>query len=453
MMKTAWKIEKNRSPLRRIGAAALSLFLAAGLLCGAALAEGTEDPVVVRVDDLLFRKSQVQPALESEIDLLEALDGVWMTEEEKAERRDAAVARFVSAGLIQVKLREAGKNDFSAEEEETLKESARNQYEQLWQGLWQRAQESEEKFTEEQITEFMEDAGYTVEALYEEMKATERRYRAVELFCPGLIITEEMIQEYYRTNFLEPDQERYAQDLDLYEEEVLAKGNESFYVPDGYRAIQQILLAYPGEVDRALKKERARLNLAGRALAARMQELASAAVAAEKWEDLTEAKGAYGEAEAEMTAARTAYDEKRKALAEPLVAPQVQEIRAEWEKGTDISSLIRKYSTDTGDKNLAGGGYPVHPDSKNWSPEFLAAALALEKPGDLSEPVYTDLGIHLLYYASDIPGGAHELTESERETLVSSATWYYQGLELEKLIERWKTEHEIETHPELLDEE
>ena len=64
----------------------------------------------------------------------------------------------------------------------------------------------------------------------------------------------------------------------------------------------------------------------------------------------------------------------------------------------------------------------------------------------------TDLGIHILYYASDIPAGEHELTAEERETLNASALVYYQNQELEKLMIDWREEYEIETHAELLDD-
>ena len=43
------------------------------------------------------------------------------------------------------------------------------------------------------------------------------------------------------------------------------------------------------------------------------------------------------------------------------------------------------------------------------------------------------------------------LTAEEQETLNASALMYYQGLELEGLMETWKDEYDIETHPELLD--
>ena len=78
--------------------------------------------------------------------------------------------------------------------------------------------------------------------------------------------------------------------------------------------------------------------------------------------------------------------------------------------------------------------------------------MALKKPGDISGPVLTDLGIHILCYASDIPAGEHELTAEERETLNASALRYYQDQELEKLIAVWRDEYDIETHPELLDD-
>ncbi len=130
----------------------------------------------------------------------------------------------------------------------------------------------------------------------------------------------------------------------------------------------------------------------------------------------------------------------------------MDQIKAAHEAGIDFDSLINKYSTDKNEQNLAKGGYPVHPESKNWPEEFIKAVVALKKPGALSEPVLTDMGIHMLYYASDIPAGEHELTSEERETLNASALRYYQDQELEKLIAVWRDEYDIETHPELLDD-
>lgn len=429
-----------------------ALILAVMLLFGTAFAEETEDPVVIRVDNVTFTKSQVQSTLNTDISLSEVLGGVYLTDEEKAAQRDATMERLVGVGLIQAKLQDAGKNDFTPEEDESLKAAARNSYEQYWQGLWQKAEASDEDFSEEQITEFMQDAGYTVEAFYEEYKASERRYRAIELFCPGMILTDDMVQEYYEEQFLNPDKERYENNIDLYEEEVLAPKNESFWTPEGYRAIQQILLDYPDEVTKGLKKERARVNRAAKETADAFQTLAVAATTAAGWEEMAGPRAAYDAAAAETENAYRDYVQKREAMTGPLIQPVVDAIQTEYTSGSDFESLITKYSKDTNEMNLAGGGYPFHPESKNWLEEFTAAASALQKPGDISGPVFTDLGIHILYYASDIPAGEHILNESEKETLKTSAMNYYQGLELEKLIEEWKQEYEIEIHPELLDD-
>ena len=417
----------------------------------AALAEA-DDPVVVRVGDFSFTKSQLQSAIDTDVTLTETLEQTYMTDEERQARREATIDRFIGIGLIQCKLQDAGRNDFTPEEEEDLKAAARNQYEQLWQGLWQRAQDSGEDFTEEQVTEFIRDEGYTAEAIYEEFKASERRYRAIELYCPGITLTQDMIREYYQTQFLDPDRERYENDLDLYEQEILAQKNESFYTPDGYRAIKQILLAYPDEVDRGLKNERARVNLAARAVSRALQDVANAGITAEGWDDMVKPRAAYDAAAGELRAAQQAYAEKRERLTLPLIGEKTKEIRAAFDAGIDFDSLVGKYSADKNEQNTTGGGYPVHPDSKNWPEDFLRAVAALQKPGDISDPVLTDMGIHILYYASDIPGGEHELTPEERETLNASAINYYQNQELERLIDGWRDEYDSETHPELLDD-
>ena len=411
-----------------------------------------EDPVVIRVGEVAFTKSQLQSALATDIRLTEALGQAALTDEEKQARRDDTINRFIGVGLIEMKLREAGRNDFTAEEEENLKAAARNQYEQLWQGFWQRAQDSGEEFTEDQITEFMEDEGYTTEAIYEEYKVTERRYRAVELYCPNLTLTEDMVEDYYRNQFLIPDRERYENDLELYEREVLVQKNESFYTPEGYRAIQQILLKYPDEVEKGLKRERERVNQAGKATARALQSLTTAATVAEGWDDMAEPRAAYDAALEALKAAQADMNEKRRQLAQPLVQDTVAAIQTAHDAGIDFAALIEKYSTDKKAQNTEKGGYPVHPDSKNWPEDFVEAAMSLEKAGDISQPVYTDMGIHILCYASDIPAGEHELTGEERETLNASALNYYQNQELEKLMADWQEEYEIEIHPELLDE-
>ena len=417
-----------------------------------ALAEAADDPVVVRVGDVTFTKGRLQSEVDIEVTASEIMEQEYLTDEERQARRDEAIQRCIQEGLIEMKLRDAGKNDFTEEEEETLRATALSQYEAIWQGIWQKAKQSDQGFTEEQVTEFVQEQGYSSEAIFEALKTNERLHRAVELFCPNMTLTEDMVEKFYEAQFLLPDRERYEKDLDLYEQEILAGNNESFYTPEGYRAIQQVLLAYPKEVESALKNENARVNVALRVAAGAAQEVSEAALTGDSWDDVAEPRAAYDEAVSELTAAKQAYNEKREQLTLPQIRDTVEAINAEIDAGIDFNSVINKYSTDKNEQNLDKGGYPVHPDSKNWPQEFLEAAGKLEKPGDLSGPVLTDMGVHILYYAADIPAGSHELTDEERQLLNASALYYYQTQELEKLMEDWTDEYEIETHPELLDD-
>ena len=128
----------------------------------------------------------------------------------------------------------------------------------------------------------------------------------------------------------------------------------------------------------------------------------------------------------------------------------IDEIMEQFNAGVGFKTLVNKYSTDRTDKNLNGDGYPFHPDSPNWPEQFANAASALEKPGDISEPVYTEQGIHILCYVGDVPAGDHVLTDDERKLLNVAAERYYQLNKLNELIDGWRTDYEIETHPELL---
>ena len=417
-----------------------------------ALAEALDDPVVVRVGDVTFPKGRLQSAVDIDVTTSEIMSREYLTDEERQAKRDEAIQSCIQEGLIEMKLRDVGKNNFTDEEEETLRATALSQYEAIWQGIWQRVKQSDQGFTEAQVTEFLQEQGYSSEAIFEALKSNERFHRAVELFCPTLTLTEDMVEKYYEAQFLLPDRQRYENDLELYEQEILAGNNESFYTPEGYRAIQQVLLEYPEEVDSALRNENARVNMAMQIVAETAQKVSEAALTGDSWDNVAGPRADYEKAVKELTAAKQAYNEKRERLTMPLIRDTVEAINAEIDAGIDINTIINRYSTDRNEQNLDKGGYPVHPDSKNWPPEFLEAAGKLEKPGDLSGPVLTDMGVHILYYAADIPAGSHELTEEERQLLNTSALYYYQTQELEKLLEDWMDEYEIETHPELLDD-
>lgn len=409
-----------------------------------------EDPVVVRVGTISYPLSKVQSALESTLDTAGLMLDMPITDEERQAGIEAAIEKFVNMGLIENKLAEAGKNSFTQSEDEILKNAAQNRYEELWQILYQRMKQNNAEVSEEDVTSMMESQGYTVEALYDEYVVSERNHRATELFCKGITITQEQVDAYYDEKFVAPERERYEDNLALFEEEIVATNSESFYIPEGYRYIRQITLDYPVEATKAAKTQEKRLSNAMTAVADAFQKLAIAATQVEDLNELKDLRAEYDSANASAMKLKEAWLEKLRAESEPLLQETFAAIEERFAAGIDFKTLIEDYSADRTDKNLKGDGYLFHPDSTSWPDAFVAAAVALEKPGDISKPVFSENAIHILYYAADAPAGDHVLTDEEREQLNAATLQYYQNERLIELCETWKPEYEIETHPELL---
>ena len=430
----------------RILALVLALVLA---LCGLALAE-EDDPVVVRVGDFAYTQSVLQGSLDSMIELSRMLSGDAPTDEEKAARLQGTVDSFVGLGVIENKLAEAGKNDFTDAEVETLNQQARSKYEELWQLLYQQMQQGDAAVSEEDVTEQLDLMGYTFQAIYDELELQARQNRAIEEFVGNIVLTQAQVDAYYEEQFVTPDREAYEGNVDRYDQEVLMNNNEAFYTPEGYRYIHQIVLDIPEEALKAVRTEQVAMNRATQSMATALQALTLAATTAEGWDDMTEARALYDEAEAALKAAQADYARRLEEEALPLVKETTDEIAAQYAAGIDFKTLISRYSTDMTERNVNGDGYPFHPDSRMWPENFIKAASALEKVGDISQPFITEQGVHILCYAGDVPAGEHVLTDDERELLNAAALRYYQLEKLNALVEEWRADYEIETHPELL---
>ncbi|MFZ5974582.1 MAG: peptidylprolyl isomerase [Bacillota bacterium] len=81
---------------------------------------------------------------------------------------------------------------------------------------------------------------------------------------------------------------------------------------------------------------------------------------------------------------------REKALAK--IKPTADKVYNLAKSGQDFSTLIDKYNSDPGMENediMGRGGYLVNEDAE-YAESFKAAALALEKAGDISKPVASD---------------------------------------------------------------
>lgn len=107
-------------------------------------------------------------------------------------------------------------------------------------------------------------------------------------------------------------------------------------------------------------------------------------------------------------------------------------IKSKIDAGEDFEALLAEYNTDPGmDQAAYADGYLVG-DGANFVAPFLEAALALEKEGDVSAPVKSDYGYHIIKRTMTQP--AQEIPYADVKeafdtfVLTQSQNDYYNGL-------------------------
>ncbi len=97
-----------------------------------------------------------------------------------------------------------------------------------------------------------------------------------------------------------------------------------------------------------------------------------------------------------------------------------KDIKAQLDKGADFAALAAKYSTDTSNKDQGGDLGWFAPTAKGGPmvQEFSDAAFALTKPGQISDPVKSQFGWHIIRL---IERGPRPLTSDELTKAKSDA--------------------------------
>ena len=204
-------------------------------------------------------------------------------------------------------------------------------------------------------------------------------------------------------------------------------------MPAGYRGITHILLKVDDELLNTWKD-----------LSARLEEQKSAA---EEAAEETPAPDAEPTAEPEPTE-EPVTEEMVSAAKDAILASvkaTVDEIKAKLDGGATFEDLIKEYGTDPGmeDDTTRAEGYPVHNDSILYDPAFRDAAMALEKVGDISEPVVGQYGVHILQYLRDIPSGAVELTDDMKNEFRETILQEMITEAMHSAVDQWMDEAEI----------
>ena len=266
-------------------------------------------------------------------------------------------------------------------------------------------------------------------------------------------VTEEELQEAYNTH-VESAMTTYGNSPSSYGTDV-QNGSTIYYVPAGYRYVKHILIEFTDEDSETISDLESQIS-------EKQTELTTAETSLA---DLGEDASADDEATAqnrvtlsETVEARTAEiadletqlaDAKEAAYA--AIQPTVDEVLEKIAAGEDFDALIEQYGQDPGMESSPAkeDGYPVSADSTNWVAEFRDAAMALENVGDVSEPVRSDYGIHIIKYVSDAVEGEVGL-DAVRDALESEVLTQKQDEAYNAAVEAWVEEADAKIYKDRL---
>lgn len=430
----------------------LALMLAIAMMATFAVAESTDDPVVVKAGDSVIRLSEAQAFFDSfyqQYAQLYAENGMTFSQTELSDLLTNIISILEQKALLDGKVAEYGLGEITEADKTALRAEIEAAFEQ---DLATYALSTGTSVEEARAS--IASQGITVDMIYEQDLELLPYTRLNEQIIKDVAVTDADVQTEY-DSYVEQDKETYENDIATYEMYSNYYGSSQiFYTPEGFRYIKHILLAMPVDVGTQLNSNTEAMTEVQNEIDKLTEELYAL-------ENVTEEKAETAEARtaeeiqadldvqlAEQQKLTTEYEDLRAEIL-PSLKPILDEIYAKLDAGTSFDDLIAEYNTDTGVASQPDG-YKVHKDSVMWVTNFRDAAMALEKIGDISEPVLSDFGVHILQYTGDVPGGPVALSAEVAEDLRASLLSYKQEEMYQTTVDGWMKEVAIESHPELI---
>ena len=242
---------------------------------------------------------------------------------------------------------------------------------------------------EEAAQSLAEESGVTLESVTEALKQSYWTQKFYDHIVADVTVSDEEVQAHYDALLA-----RQKQTFTTYPEEfeyAHQSGELIVYRPEGYRAVRDILFAFEGE---------------------------DARTAASLTEQL------------ELGEADDAAREQLEALYAPLEA-KAQEAQKKLADGAAFAELMDEYGCDAVLKAepMRSEGYYVSDHSYVNSVEYVEGSMMLEQPGQVSAPLRSVFGVHLVEYIGDVAPGEvplEDVADAVRaEALKAKQSEYY----------------------------
>lgn len=234
------------------------------------------------------------------------------------------------------------------------------------------------------------------------------------------------------------DREAYTADANAYGSAVNG-GSAVYYAPAGYRMVKHILVKLQEADETAIDEKKTAQTDAEAALKAAQAALETPAEGA----DTAALQTAVEEAQKALDAANAAVNEATEA-AFANVKEKADEVYAKaTAEGADFDALVKEYSEDS----MPETGYAITQGFTDFVEPFTTAAMALEKAGDVTEPVRSDYGYHIIQYVSDVQEGPIEL-DSVKEAIESELLAEKKEAVYAQAVADWTAAAQVKTYPE-----
>lgn len=278
------------------------------------------------------------------------------------------------------------------------------------------------------IEETMTQYGYpTLDEIVENNKTTKRTEKLKAEVVKDVTVTDEEVQTEYDSR-VEKAKSDYESNPGSYGTSV-TNGTTVYYTPAGYRYVKNILRKFSDEDNQKINDIQSQITDKQTQLSNVETSLSDLGEATEdeseeiakNRQELTDTQTTLNAEIADLQAQKTAAEEAAYAALQPVI----EEIQAKLAAGEDFDALMEEYGEDTGMQNEPAktNGYAVCEQSTNWVESFRDAAMALAKVGDVSEPVRSSYGIHLIKYVSDAvegPVAFDDVKDTIYESLLST---------------------------------
>lgn len=292
---------------------------------------------------------------------------------------------------------------------ESFYESAESFYNSLLENKTESFLDDDAKDGEEareKAVAYLEKHHYTTEYIAQIMLNEELNKRVKAYYASLATPTDEELYEEYDRLVAEA-KARYEQSPEEFEYDII-NTDPVYYYPSGYRVVRQILILFGAEEQLEvgqLLKERAELEPDD----ARISEI-----------------------EARINGIRSSYDSR------------ISDIEDEYANSASFEDLIERLGEDAGMKEglTSERGYYVSAESTLFDENFKDAAMAIENVGEVSPPIISGYGIHIIRYERGAEEGSADF-DLVKDQLTESYVAQRKEEEYEKAYDEWTNSHPV----------